>query len=61
MANVVLFYAQSGLVSALDPTTGTLLWSNSQIGGIHWQSPIVANGVLYLADQNGKLTAYSLP
>jgi outer membrane protein assembly factor BamB len=60
VANGVLFYAQSGLISALNPTDGTVLWSDHQIGGIHWQSPIVANGVLYLADQNGKLTAYSL-
>ena len=61
VANGVLYYARSGLISALNPTSGTLLWSSSQIGGIHWQSPIVANGVLYLADQNGMLTAYSLP
>jgi outer membrane protein assembly factor BamB len=60
VANGVLFYARSGLVSALNPTSGTLLWSNNQIGGIHWESPIVANGVLYLADGAAKLTAYSL-
>jgi outer membrane protein assembly factor BamB len=61
LANGVLFYASSGLISALNPTTGSLLWSSSQIGGIHWQSPIVANGVLYLEDQSGKLAAFSLP
>jgi hypothetical protein len=33
----------------------------SQVGGIHWQSPIVANGMLYLEDQGGNLTAFSLP
>ena len=61
VANGVLYYARSGLISALNPTSGALLWSSSQIGGIHWQSPMVANGVLYLEDQNGKLTAFSLP
>ena len=61
LANGVLFYARSGLISALNPTSGSLLWSSSQVGGIHWQSPIVANGVLYLEDQSGKLTAFSLP
>jgi len=61
VANGVLFYARSGLISALDPTSGKVLWSSSQVGGIHWQSPIVDNGVLYLADQNGELTAFSMP
>ena len=61
LANGVLYIARGGLISALDPTNGSLLWSDNQIGAIHWQSPIVANGVLYIADQNGMLTAYSLP
>jgi hypothetical protein len=61
LANGVLYYARSGLISALNPTSGSLLWSSSQVGGIHWQSPIVANGVLYIEDQNGRLTAFSLP
>ena len=61
LANGVLYYARSGLISALNPTTGSLFWSNSQAGGIHWQSPVVANGVLYLEDQSGNLTAFSLP
>jgi hypothetical protein len=61
VANGVLFYARSGLISALAPSSGSLLWSSSQVGAIHWQSPIVANGVLYLEDQSGNLTAFSLP
>ncbi len=61
VANGVIYYARSGLISALDPTSGSLLWSSSQVGGIHWQSPVVANGVLYLADQGGKLNAFALP
>jgi hypothetical protein len=61
VANGVLYYARGGLVSALSPTDGSLLWSNNQVGGIHWQSPMVANGLLYLTDQNGKLTAFSIP
>jgi outer membrane protein assembly factor BamB len=52
---------RSGRISALNPTSGSLLWSSNKVGGIHWQSPIVANGVLYLEDQGGKLTAYSQP
>ena len=61
VANGVLFYSRTGLISALNPTTGGLLWSDNRIGGIHWESPIVANGVVYQTDQSGKLTAYSLP
>jgi outer membrane protein assembly factor BamB len=61
VANGVLFYARSGLISALSPTSGSVLWSSSQVGGIHWQSPVVANSVLYLEDQNGKLSAFALP
>jgi hypothetical protein len=61
VANGVLFIARGGLISALDPTSGNTLWSSSQIGSIHWQSPVVANGVLYIEDQSGNLTAFSLP
>lgn len=61
VANGVLYYARSGLISALNPTSGTVLWSSTQIGAIHWQSPIVVNAVLYIEDQSGNLTAFSLP
>jgi hypothetical protein len=61
VANGVLYYARNGLISALNPTNGGLLWSSNQVGSIHWQSPIVINGVVYLEDQAGKLTAFSLP
>ena len=66
IAGNVLFAATSGAVLALDPRTGTQLWSSAgqhaggSIGGIRWESPIVANGVLYCADENGHLTAYGL-
>ncbi len=56
----VLFYAQSGRILALDPLTGAIVWSDSGIGGIHWESPIVDNGVLFITDESSHLTAYSL-
>ncbi|HEY3415330.1 MAG TPA: PQQ-binding-like beta-propeller repeat protein, partial [Armatimonadota bacterium] len=59
IAGGVLFEASSGSVRALDPVTGTLLWSDSGIGGIHWESPVVANGMLYISDESGNLTAYT--
>jgi hypothetical protein len=62
IANNVLYYARSGLVQALDPTNGNVLWSDSaSMGGVHWESPIVVNGVLYITDESSHLTAYGLP
>lgn len=60
IANGVLFYALSGRIRALDPLTGNELWGKSQIGSIHWESPIVANGVVYITDESGQLTAYGI-
>ncbi len=59
LANGVLFYAGGGSIRALNPTSGAQLWSAS-IGSIHWESPVVANGVLYITDESSHLTAYSL-
>ena len=69
IANNVLYRAYStnsggttGMLEARDPVTNLLLWSTSTgIGGIHWQSPVVANGILYLADNSGFVTAFALP
>jgi outer membrane protein assembly factor BamB len=61
VANNVLYYASSNALQALDPTSGSVLWSTSQIGGIHWQSPIVANGAVYIADESVHLSAFAVP
>jgi len=61
IANSVLFYAFNYTVRALDPENGKELWRNSDIGAIHWQSPIVANGVLYITDGDSQLSAFALP
>ncbi len=66
MANGVLYIQGSNVLRATDPTTGNLLWSSSQasaggsIGGLHWQSPIVVNGQVFVPDNNGNITAYAL-
>ncbi len=61
VANNVLYYATSGELRALAPTTGgTPLWQGA-IGGIHWESPIVANGTIYIADEIGHVTAFAPP
>lgn len=64
VAGGVLYAASNGKVQALNPTTGHVLWSSTQasaggtIGTIHWESPIVVGGVLYIPDQDGYLSAY---
>jgi hypothetical protein len=60
VANSVVYYAGPGRISALDPISGRVLWSDTSIGGIHWESPIVVNGKLYVTDENAALWAYAL-
>lgn len=57
LANGILYYATGGALRALDPLTGTQLWSGA-IGGIHWESPIVVNGRAFVTDESGHLTAF---
>jgi hypothetical protein len=58
VANGVLYIASSGAIRALDPTTGITLWQDTSLGAIHWESPIVINGRLYVTDENAHLLAY---
>ncbi|HVT17533.1 MAG TPA: PQQ-binding-like beta-propeller repeat protein [Thermoanaerobaculia bacterium] len=60
VANGVVFCAGQGAVRALDPASGGELWRDEGVGVIHWQSPIVVNGRLYLTDNQGALWAYRL-
>lgn len=65
IANNVLFLQGNGVIWAMNPTTGAVLWSSTQasaggtVGPLHWQSPLVINGRVYVADNSGQLTAYS--
>lgn len=66
IANGILYVSISNKVSAVDPTTGNILWSSTQssaggnIGSLHWQSPVVVNGTVYMPDNNGNISAYGL-
>ena len=60
LANNVLYRASNNSIAALNPVTGAVLWSDTSIGQVHWHSPVVANGVLYITDKSSQLTAYSL-
>jgi PQQ-like domain len=61
LANGILYYVGNSGVFALDPRSGNTLWSDSAPGGIHWESPIVVNGRLYLTDESSQLWAYEIP
>jgi hypothetical protein len=60
VANNMMFSISGSTVRALDPLTGNVLWSLARSGGFHWESLIVANGVVYATDGSGHLTAYAL-
>lgn len=46
--------------------TGTVLWNSNQpsadgsIGTLHWESPIVVNGHIYVSDEDGTFSAYGV-
>ncbi len=58
VANGMVFYAGAGGIKALAPTTGAQLWS-ATIGGIHWESPIVSGGKLFVTDEASKLWVFA--
>ena len=61
VANGVVFTVRTNRITALDAQTGAELWSDTNVGRIHWESPIVVNGAVYVTDFDGTLTAYALP
>lgn len=58
VAGDVLYVQDDNTIRALNPLTGVTLWS-AGTGGRHWQSPIVVNGHLYVADNSGNVTCYA--
>ena len=65
VANGVLYYACANGLVAIDPATGTVLATKSDMGvsmsapGIfHKESPIVVNGRVYVTDENANLWVY---
>jgi outer membrane protein assembly factor BamB len=57
-AGVVYVAANNSLV-ALDAATGAVLGS-ATIGPVHWESPMIARGVVYVTDENHNLTAFQI-
>ncbi len=60
LANGMLFVATSNAIRALDPGSGNVLWQDTAIGDVHWQSPIVVNRQVFLPDHNGHLYAWEM-
>jgi hypothetical protein len=55
VANGVFYYAQrcggNYCLHAVNPVTGDNYWTSSDsVGSLHWQSPILVDGALYIAD-----------
>jgi outer membrane protein assembly factor BamB len=70
VANGVLYFIHGyisgqtpGLVIGLNPTNGNQLWIAPNPNGyqVHWESPIVANGVVYFSVEQFAFIAYALP
>lgn len=61
VANNMLFYISGANIRAVDAATGTILLTASGTGSPHWQSLIIANGVVYATDNAAHLTAFALP
>lgn len=57
--NGVVYAAASNELVALDAATGATLGS-ATIGGVHWESPMIARGVVYVTDENENLTAFQI-
>jgi hypothetical protein len=53
IANGIVYHAGScnsgTCLIARDPRTGDALWTSETIGNLHWQSPILVDGALYIA------------
>ena len=61
VVNGVVFTLKNKRITAYDAMTGDVLWFDTRVGEIHWQSPIVINGAIYVTDLQGNLTCYALP
>jgi len=59
MANNILFLLGPNVISALVPQTGAILWQGTG-GSLHWQSPIVVNGMIFFTDNSRKAYAFGL-
>lgn len=55
-----LWIARSGSIAAYRPYSGAMVWQASGLGPVHWEYPLVAGHRLFMSDENGHLSAYSI-
>ena len=55
----VVYVAATNELYALNAMTGAILGS-APIGGVHWESPMIARGVVYVTDESHNLTAFQI-
>ena len=60
VANGIVFYLSTGGIRALAPISGTQVWNDASVGGVHWESPIVVNGALYVTDETARVWRFGL-
>jgi outer membrane protein assembly factor BamB len=60
VVNGIIYLAAPHHFVALRATTGEMLWHDDTIGDIHWQSPIVIDDTVYIEDNSGYISAYSM-
>ena len=61
VANGVVYTSTSNRLYALSAATGAILWSADATSiGIGFNSPVVADGILYYASANGNLYAFTV-
>jgi hypothetical protein len=61
VANGTVYFMSGNNVIAKDAVTGNTIWTSPTTnGGLHWQSLILANGRIYMADDSSKLWSYAL-
>jgi outer membrane protein assembly factor BamB len=56
----VLYVARDNTITAYNPATGKVLGSTGGIGAVHWQNPLIVGKTLYIADQDGHITAFAI-
>ena len=57
--NGVVYVAANDQLVALNATTGATL-ASATIGAVHWESPMIARGVVYVTDESNNLTAFQI-
>jgi hypothetical protein len=56
----VVYVVRGHALVAYNPANGVVLGQSNQIGSVHWEYPLVAGNRLYITDEAGTVSAFSL-